>query len=103
MIDHLPILQVIVPLLAAPICLILREAQLVRWFTLIASVFAFVISVLLLQQVQTHGTLIYSLGGWDAPIGIEYRIDQLNAYLLILVTSISSVALLAAGTSLQKS
>lgn len=102
MIDHLPILQVIVPLLAAPICLILREAQLVRWFTLIASVFAFVISVLLLQQVQAHGTLIYSLGGWDAPIGIEYRIDQLNAYLLILVTSISSVALLAAGTSLQK-
>ncbi|HEY9031416.1 MAG TPA: monovalent cation/H+ antiporter subunit D family protein [Kangiella sp.] len=101
MIEHLPILQVIIPLLAAPICLILREAQLVRWFTFIASVLAFSVSILLLQQVQAHGTLSYSLGGWDAPIGIEYRIDLLNAYLLILVTSISSVALFAAGPSLR--
>lgn len=101
MIEHLPILQVIIPLLAAPICLVLREAPLVRWFTFIASVLAFVVSILLLQQVQAHGVLVYSLGGWDAPIGIEYRIDKLNAYLMILVTSISSVALLAAGPSLR--
>ena len=73
MIQHLPILQVIIPLLAAPICFILKEARLVRWFVLIANVMAFVISIMLLQQVNLHGTLVYSLGGWEAPIGIEYR------------------------------
>ncbi|AKE51596.1 monovalent cation/H+ antiporter subunit D family protein [Kangiella geojedonensis] len=102
MIQHLPILQVIIPLLAAPICFILKEARLVRWFVLIANVMAFVISIMLLQQVNLHGTLVYSLGGWEAPIGIEYRIDELNAYLLILVTSISTITLMAAGKSLTK-
>jgi len=101
-IQHLPILQVIIPLLAAPICFILKEARLVRWFVLIANVMAFVISIMLLQQVNLHGTLVYSLGGWEAPIGIEYRIDELNAYLLILVTSISTITLMAAGKSLTK-
>ncbi|GAA4357177.1 monovalent cation/H+ antiporter subunit D family protein [Kangiella marina] len=102
MIQHLPILQVIIPLLAAPICFILKEARLVRWFVLIANVMAFAISIMLLQQVNLHGTLVYSLGGWEAPIGIEYRIDELNAYLLILVTSISTITLMAAGKSLTK-
>ena len=97
MIQHLPILQVIIPLLAAPICFILKEARLVRWFVLIANVMAFVVSIMLLQQVNLNGTLVYSLGGWDAPVGIEYRIDKLNAYLLILVTSISTITLMAAG------
>lgn len=102
MIQHLPILQVIIPLLAAPICFILKEARLVRWFVLIANVMAFVVSIMLLQQVNLNGTLVYSLGGWEAPIGIEYRIDKLNAYLLILVTSISTITLMAAGKSLTK-
>ena len=102
MIQHLPILQVIIPLLAAPICFILKEARLVRWFVLIANVMAFVVSIMLLQQVNLNGTLVYSLGGWDAPVGIEYRIDKLNAYLLILVTSISTITLMAAGKSLTK-
>ncbi|WP_223668449.1 monovalent cation/H+ antiporter subunit D family protein [Kangiella shandongensis] len=102
MIQHLPILQVIIPLLAAPICFILREAKLVRWFVLLANIMAFVVSIMLLQQVNVHGTLVYTLGGWEAPIGIEYRIDELNAYLLILVTSISTVTLMAAGSSLNK-
>ena len=102
MIQHLPILQVIIPLLAAPICFILKEARLVRWFVLLANIMAFVVSIMLLQQVTANGTLVYSLGGWEAPIGIEYRIDELNAYLLILVTSISTITLLASGKSLTK-
>ncbi|GAA0203208.1 monovalent cation/H+ antiporter subunit D family protein [Kangiella japonica] len=102
MIQHLPILQVIIPLLAAPICFILKEARLVRWFVLIANVMAFVVSIMLLQQVNLHGTLVYSLGGWEAPIGIEYRVDELNAYLMILVTSISTITIMAAGSSLTK-
>jgi len=99
---HLPILQVIVPLLAAPLCLILRRSSLVWLFSLIVSTMAFVISILLLQQVMTSGTIVYELGGWDAPWGIEYRIDELNAFLLLIITAISSVVLLAAQTSISK-
>ncbi|MDH3636662.1 MAG: monovalent cation/H+ antiporter subunit D family protein, partial [Gammaproteobacteria bacterium] len=41
-------------------------------------------------------------GGWSAPWGIEYRVDRLNAYLLLIVSSISTVVLLAARISIEK-
>ena len=102
MLIHLPILQVIVPLMAAPVCLLLRKSRLVWVFSLITSCVAFSISCLLLQEVISSGTIIYSLGGWQAPWGIEYRIDKLNAFLLLIITGISSVVLLAAQASLEK-
>ena len=80
MIAHLPILQVIIPLMAAPICLMLKRTQLVWFFSIIASGLAFAVSILLLQQVMASGVISYELGGWQAPWGIEYRIDKLNAF-----------------------
>lgn len=102
MITHLPILQVIVPLMAAPICLILRKQNLLWLFAITASGLAFIISVLLLQQVMQTGVIIYEVGGWNAPWGIEYRIDYLNAYVLLIISAISTIVLFAAHTSLQK-
>ncbi len=102
MITHLPILQVIIPLMAAPICLLLNRSRLVWLFSLLVSGLAFTISILLLQQVMTSGVISYELGGWQAPWGIEYRIDQLNAFLLLIISGISTVVLFAAQTSIEK-
>ena len=102
MLAHLPILQVIVPLMAAPACLILRRPQLVWMFTLLASAIAFIISILLLQQVMQTGTISYELGGWSPPWGIEYRIDKLNAFIALIISGVSTVVLLAAQTSIEK-
>jgi multicomponent Na+:H+ antiporter subunit D len=99
---HLPVLQVLVPLIAAPLCLFLKQTRVVWLFTLLASALAFLISILLLQQVLTTGSISYALGGWEAPLGIEYRIDLLSAYLLLLISGISTVVLLAAHTSIEK-
>ena len=102
MLAHLPILQVIVPLMAAPACLILRRPQLVWMFTLLASTIAFIISILLLQQVMQAGTISYELGGWSPPWGIEYRIDKLNAFIALIISGVSTVVLVAAHTSIEK-
>ena len=102
MIAHLPVLQVIVPLMAAPICLLLKRSQLVWLFSLLVSGIALLISILLLQQVMTSGVISYELGGWEAPWGIEYRIDKLNAFLLLIISSISTIILFAAQTSIEK-
>lgn len=99
---HLPILQVVIPLMAAPLCLLLKRPQLVWLFALFVSTVAFIISLLLLQQVSTTGVISYELGGWQAPWGIEYRIDQLNALLLIIISATSTVVLIAAQTSIEK-
>jgi len=100
--EHLPILQVLVPLMAAPLCLLLRRPQLAWLFALLASALAFVISILLLSQVMSTGVISYELGGWKAPWGIEYRIDKLNAFLLLIISGISAVVLVAAQTSIEK-
>jgi len=102
MIAHLPILQVIVPLMAAPICLLLKRTQLAWLFSIIVSCIAFIISLFLLQQVMVSGVITYELGGWEAPWGIEYRIDKLNALLLVIISSISTLVLFAAHTSISK-
>lgn len=102
MIAHLPVLQVIIPLMAAPICLVLKRPQLVWLFSILVSGLAFLISILLLQQVMTSGVISYELGGWQAPWGIEYRIDKLNAFLLLIISAISTIVLIAAQTSIEK-
>ena len=99
---HYPILQVAIPLLAAPVCLFLRIPRLVGLFAFLVSGASFFISCMLLQQVIAGGTISYELGGWPPPWGIEYRIDTLNAYLLVLVSAMSTVILIAAQTSIAR-
>jgi len=101
MLAHLPILHVLIPLMTAPACLILRRRDLVWVFALAATLMSFAVSVGLLLQVLESGTVIYEFGGWEAPWGIEYRIDLLNAPLLVLVSGISAVVLFAARQSIE--
>ena len=102
MLEHLPVLQVITPLLAAPTCLFLRRPELVWLFTLFVSGLAFIISATLVQQVMSTGIISYELGGWSQPWGIEYRIDKLNAFILLIISAVSTVVLIAAQTSIRK-
>lgn len=102
MIEHLPILQVLVPLLGAPLCIIVRNPRMVGLFALSISTITFLVSCSLLQQVLQNGTIIYELGGWAAPWGIEYRIDYLNSYLLLLVSAMSAIVLVASQSSISR-
>jgi len=99
--SHLPILQVIIPLLASPLCLILKNTKLVAWFAVFVSLLCTVVSILLLQSVLANGVISYQLGDWQTTWGIEYRIDHLNAYLLVLISSISTIVLIYAQKSIQ--
>lgn len=96
MMQHLPILQVIVPLLAAPLAALMRPRDWAWGLSLIITALAFAISLALYQQVSDGETLIYALGGWPAPIGIVYVIDAASALVLPIITGISLVVTLAA-------
>ena len=99
--SQLIVLQVIVPLVAAPLSLVVNRGTLAWFITFLACVASFVISVLLLFIVLQHGAIHYALGGWQAPIGIEMRIDELSAFLLIIVTAIGSIVSFACKISIQ--
>jgi len=100
--QHLPVLQVIVPLLFAPLCVLLRRHTLVWCVALLVSWCSFTIAILMLQQVLADGEIVYAMGGWDAPWGIEYRLDILNAFVLLIITGIASVVMSFARVSVLK-
>jgi multicomponent Na+:H+ antiporter subunit D len=97
MMEHLPVLQVIVPLLAAPFVAFTRGRELAWVLTALITGVSFIISLLLYAHVsQTGDTLIYQLGGWAAPLGIVYVIDAASALVLPIVSGIGFVVTLAA-------
>jgi multicomponent Na+:H+ antiporter subunit D len=100
--EHLPVLQVVLPLVAAPLCLLLMRSVWAWLLAFIVSLAALVISIVLLREVYTGEVLSYAIGGWAAPWGIEYRVDAVNAFILIIVTGISVVALMFAKTSVAQ-
>ena len=91
--QHLPALQIVLPLVAAPLCVLLRRGDLAWGLALIVSWAALAISVMLLQAVVTGGVISYEFGDWAPPWGIEYRIDAANAFVLLIVSGISAVVL----------
>jgi multicomponent Na+:H+ antiporter subunit D len=99
---HLPALQVVVPLISAPLCALLYRPRLAWGLALVVSALAFVTSVALLQQVLATGPISYALGGWAAPWGIEYRVDTVNAFVLVIVSAISTVVLPFARDSIEQ-
>jgi len=62
-------------------------------YIFLSVVFAHLImSLFILRHVLTVGTIRYWLGGWRPPWGIEYVVDGLNAYILIIVLFLSLMA-----------
>ena len=91
--DHFVVLEVVLPLLAAPACVLIRNPRVTRLFSLGIVAACFAIAVALLIQVRGGGVISYHLGGWPPPLGIEYRVSTVNAYLLVLVTAMALVVM----------
>jgi len=88
---HLPVLLVVVPLMAAPLAALTMRARLAWLVALAASWWALGVSIALLRRVLAEGVIVYELGGWAAPIGIVYRVDEANAFVLLIVAGIAAV------------
>jgi len=99
---HLPVLVVVAPLLAAALIVLLNNRKSAWVITLLTSLFCFYSSLNLLQMVQEVGVISYKLGGWDAPLGIELRIDALSALMLLILTGSSSLVSFYALKSVEK-
>lgn len=96
LVAQLPALPVIVPLVAAPLTILLPSRYLKgrlpwAWATLVSWV-AFACCALLLASVASVGPISYHMGDWAPPIGIEYRIDIANALVLTLVSGVAALA-----------
>ena len=92
------ILIILLPLVVAPICYVLRSVRVVWLLTLATALSCFLMSVGLLLVVLDTGGFSYHLGGWAPPVGIEYRLDLLSAFVLLVLTAVFFVCQLYAGS-----
>ncbi len=97
--DHLAVLLVVVPLLAAPLCVLLRHPGVVWAFTTLVCWLVLAISITVFAQVMETGTISYALGDWAPPWGIEYRIDAVSAFMQLIVAIIGAIAMVFARKS----
>ena len=99
---HLPILQVIVPLLFAPIVLLFQPRGLAWAVTAAVCALSFAIAVQMAILVLNGPPLIYEVGGWAPPFGIALRIDTMSALVLLIVTGAATAAIFGGRESLNQ-
>jgi len=97
---NLPALQVVVPLVSAPLCFLIGQigrdsttrrasAEAAWWVALVVSAVTLAMSLGLANMVVNGDVISYAMGGWPPPWGIEYRIDSMTAIALLIVSGIN--------------
>lgn len=90
---HAVVLVVVVPLLAAPLCVLFSHRWVARTIALAASSSVCALSLLILHTVRTGPAIRYAVGGWAPPLGIELRVTPLSAFVLVTISFVAAVVL----------
>jgi len=101
-VNHLPVLIPVTLLFSAfliPLAGFFKR-DLAFAIALIGAFLSFVFSASGLWVVTSRGDLRYHLGGWAPPIGIEYVLDALSAFMTTVVTLVGSLVLLYSRRSI---
>lgn len=103
MMTHLPALQVVIALTAAPLVMMLgRHGRLAWALTTLTCWATLAVAVLLFIQVADGSVVSYEMGGWAPPWGIEYVIDAANAWILVIIGLISAIVMPFARRSVEQ-
>lgn len=96
--NHLPVIPVLLPLLAASLLLMAGKLGLgaQRILAVAATSIGLLIAILLLRATFDGTVMAYNLGDWPAPFGIVFVADKLAALMVLLVYLLGLPALLMA-------
>lgn len=104
MINQFMIFIVIIPLISAILIPIFTTVskRLSWWIAMFSVLSSFVLCLFFLGEVMHHGEIKYYFGGWVPPYGIEYKIDILSGYVLLVVSFVISLITIYAKKSVEK-
>ncbi len=102
LVEHISVLVVIVPLMAAPLCVLVRHGAVSWGWATAVSIVNFLFSIVLIQHVMANGTIEYALGDWEGPWGIVYRVDEVGALVVLIITAIAAIAMPYAKESIER-
>ena len=102
-VEQFPVLVVAISLLSAFTILIAgRVNKKSCCFISIATILLqLIMAFFILNHVLTKGTIHYWLGGWKPPWGIEYLVDALNAYVLVIVLFLGLLCAIHSKSSIE--
>ena len=102
-VEQFPVLVVAISMLSAFIILIAgRVNKKSCCFISIATILLqLIMAFFILNHVLTKGTIHYWLGGWKPPWGIEYLVDALNAYVLVIVLFLGLLCAIHSKSSIE--
>ncbi|MCG8636657.1 MAG: monovalent cation/H+ antiporter subunit D family protein [Desulfobacterales bacterium] len=102
--QQLPAIIIIVPLMLSLINSFAgrRHANAAFFLALAAMAVCLACSAVIFNSIGAHGVIRYQFGGWPSPMGIEFRVDHLNAFMLILIPFIGLVTCLHGKKSVEK-
>lgn len=93
---------VVLPLLAAPLCVLAGRGKVAWGIATAATWSSFALALHLVNRVMTDGPISYAMGGWEAPVGIEFRLDAAGALVMVVITGIASLVAPYAKRSVEK-
>lgn len=96
---HFPALLVVVPLLAAPLVVVVRGTRIAWAIAMAVCVATAAMAWDLLARVAQSGPISYAIGSWPPPWGIEYRVDAASALVALLVSALAAASLVFARRS----
>lgn len=99
---HLPVLQVVIPLFSAPLAILFRRPRIAFLFVTAASWAAFATAIALWLATRNGAVISYAIGSWPAPWGIEYRVDQLSSFVLLIVSGMAAITLPYSRASVER-
>lgn len=97
--DNAIVLVAVLPLLASAVAALIPNRKVAWGWTVLITMAVTFCAIVLAMQVGLNGVQSYHLGGWVPPLGIEFRVDALGAGVLVLVSSMATLASIA-GLSL---
>ncbi len=92
LVAHASVLLVVFTLLASGVAAFMPNGRLAWLIAVAATGLSLLCAVVLADAVAGGAVVSYELGGWAPPIGIEFRVDGLNALFLFIVTGIAFLA-----------
>ena len=107
LLDHLPVLAVLLPAATAILLLLvgdhgdadhnLRKLVLSSRIAIVSALIGLVIAIQLTLQAADGNLMVYRMGEWPAPFGIVLVVDRLSAMMILLTSLVALPVLLYAS------
>ncbi len=91
---NLVIMQIILPLIAG-LGLFLLPKRFSWLFSAVAISITALITLLLFKTTLSSESIYYHLGNWSSSIGIEYKVDRLNSFFMLIISIASLINIFA--------